>query len=60
MIHTPEECTKDLDTSTANSTVETTIRAEKNNGPPNAAEQPTMTIDPALQAIVNFNSHMFA
>jgi hypothetical protein len=59
-IHTPEECTKGSDNSTANSTEETTIRAGNNNTTPKAAEQPTMTIDPALQAIVNFNAHMMA
>jgi hypothetical protein len=59
-IHTPEECTKRLETTTANSTEETTIRTENNGMPPAATEHPTMTIDPVLQAIVNFNAHMMA
>jgi hypothetical protein len=55
-IHTPEECTKGTDNSnsTANSTEETNVM------PPKVPEQPNMTIDPALQAIVIYNALMLA
>jgi hypothetical protein len=49
-IHTPEECTKGMETdnATANLTEDTVIlTGNKKQGPPKAPEFPTMTIDSA-------------
>jgi hypothetical protein len=58
-IHHPNDCTKGNggDNATANTTEETAMTPTDH---PNHPNRPTMTIDPALQAIVDSEGHMFA